>query len=489
MNKSRYIKLLVILLLLMPAFTPPASGTETQRCPDSLPPPPKPHQRAGGESLPPLPLPVTPLRRTEKKKPPSPPVLIAKAVYGNRDWLINRNDANNLLRWFEAEAGFKFRSQMTRSQQLTSDIPILYVSGWSPFTLNASRRSKLRNYLVNGGFLVMSACCRSDGFKKTAIQEITKLFPERKLQTIDIDHPIYRSLYDITGHEYTKMAVEKGMLKEVTIGWRTVLLYSEFDLGRGWISKKHLNNCPAYETDNKDWAKKFGMNMISYVLATRKMGKAQPDSVVYSDDEDRASSFTIAQVVHSGKWDPDPSAISVLLKALNETTGMAVNFQTRSIELTSQKLFSHPFLYMTGYGNFNLSDDEVKHLRFYLLNGGFLFTDSASGREIFDMAFRREIKKVLPEFKLSPIPLDHPIYQTVYEIADVDYSTALKVTGAGSAKPRLEGISIDGNLAVVHSRDDLRYGWGFTDHPYRKGYSPSDSLRLGINTVVYALTH
>ena len=104
------------------------------------------------------------------------------------------------------------------------------------------------------------------------------------------------------------------------------------------------------------------------------------------------------------------------------------------------------------------------------------------------MAFRREIKKVLPEFKLSPIPSDHPIYQAFYKIGIVEYSTAVKarydVTG-----PRLEGITISGNLAVVYSQDDLRYGWGFADHPYRKGYSPSDSLRLGVNTVIYALTH
>ncbi len=48
----------------------------------------KPQRRAGGESFPPLPLPVTPLRRTEKKREPAPPALIAKVAYGPLSWSI-----------------------------------------------------------------------------------------------------------------------------------------------------------------------------------------------------------------------------------------------------------------------------------------------------------------------------------------------------------------------------------------------------------------
>jgi hypothetical protein len=42
----------------------------------------KPQSRTGGESFPPLPLPATPLRRTEKKRPPTPPLLIGKMALG-----------------------------------------------------------------------------------------------------------------------------------------------------------------------------------------------------------------------------------------------------------------------------------------------------------------------------------------------------------------------------------------------------------------------
>ena len=50
--------------------------------PLGMPPKAKPRRISGGESFPPLPLPATPLRRSERKRPPSPPKLIGKIVWG-----------------------------------------------------------------------------------------------------------------------------------------------------------------------------------------------------------------------------------------------------------------------------------------------------------------------------------------------------------------------------------------------------------------------
>ncbi|MBM4048520.1 MAG: hypothetical protein FJ279_25750, partial [Planctomycetes bacterium] len=48
--------------------------------------PAKPTRIKGGESFPPLPLPATPLRRTERKRQPSPPALVGKLEYGKLVW-------------------------------------------------------------------------------------------------------------------------------------------------------------------------------------------------------------------------------------------------------------------------------------------------------------------------------------------------------------------------------------------------------------------
>jgi hypothetical protein len=70
-----------------------------------------PAQHSGAESLPPLPLPAVPLRRTEKKNPPRPPVLIAKmSTNQHSDWNSNPADTRNLLRWMSKNLNVHFSS-------------------------------------------------------------------------------------------------------------------------------------------------------------------------------------------------------------------------------------------------------------------------------------------------------------------------------------------------------------------------------------------
>ncbi len=97
----------------MLALPAPGMAQEGSGPVDCGPPPrAKPQSRTGGESFPPLPLPATPLRRTEKKKPPAPPSLIGKIALGPvrfvrrgaervqyRDWMTDPADLDSLLAW------------------------------------------------------------------------------------------------------------------------------------------------------------------------------------------------------------------------------------------------------------------------------------------------------------------------------------------------------------------------------------------------------
>ncbi|MFQ5577878.1 MAG: hypothetical protein ACE5G8_12920, partial [Anaerolineae bacterium] len=101
-----------------------AGGQEASGPIDCGPPPKaKPQFRKGAEGFAPLPLPVTPLRRSEKKRPPSPPPLIGKSAMGAvrwitrdgkrvkyRDWLTDPADVNTLLRWTNDKLGIHYRS-------------------------------------------------------------------------------------------------------------------------------------------------------------------------------------------------------------------------------------------------------------------------------------------------------------------------------------------------------------------------------------------
>jgi hypothetical protein len=144
---------------------------------------------------------------------------------------------------------------------------------------------------------------------------------------------------------------------------------------------------------------------------------------------------------------------------------------------------------MTGHHDFALQGVEVANLGKFLAQGGVLLADACCGRTTFDAAFRREIARVIPGAKLERLKEDHPLFSSLERIRTVEYTDLLKQSRPGFNAPALEGISLNGILAVVYSKYDLGCGWEEIDHPYARGVASTDALKLGMNTIVYAMTH
>jgi len=150
---------------------------------------------------------------------------------------------------------------------------------------------------------------------------------------------------------------------------------------------------------------------------------------------------------------------------------------------------TYPMLYITGHREFVWSDEEVAMLQRYLKAGGLLLADACCGRVSFDLGFRREIAKVFPDARLERIPLDHPVYHNLFDIRRVEYTPRVREDFGSLEAPELEGISIDGRLAVIYSRFDLGNGWEQFPHAYSYGMMDEDALKIGTNAIVYAITH
>ena len=125
----------------------------------------------------------------------------------------------------------------------------------------------------------------------------------------------------------------------------------------------------------------------------------------------------------------------------------------------------------------------------YLKAGGLLVADACCGRVAFDAAFRRELAKALPESRLERLPADHPLYHCHNDITRVEYTPRVREDYGPFDTPELEGISIDGRLAVIYSKFDLGNGWEQFPHAYSYGVKDDYALQLGTNILVYAVTH
>lgn len=154
-----------------------------------------------------------------------------------------------------------------------------------------------------------------------------------------------------------------------------------------------------------------------------------------------------------GDWYANPTALPNLVAFANQNAGTTIGRQIATVEIGSPQIFNYPFLYMTGHGNVVFSQQEAENLRKYLLAGGFLHVDDNYGLNPY---FRREIRKVFPEYELIELPFSHPIYHQKYKFPN----GLPKVHEHDGKPPQGFGIIHEGRLVLFFTYEtDLGNGW------------------------------
>jgi hypothetical protein len=191
---------------------------------------------------------------------------------------------------------------------------------------------------------------------------------------------------------------------------------------------------------------------------------------------------------------------------LQQLTALKVAPNPIQRQLTDPDLCDYPFLYMVEPGALLFSEEEVKALRHYLDNGGFLMVDDFWGEAQWQN-FYEQIKRVFPEPEYEPqeLNLDHPVFQIVYQLKEKPQVPSIhawpgpgsNVTwenhGPGSREVHFRGIQ-DKNerlMVIICHNTDLGDGWEREgeDASYFHEFSEKKSYPMGINIVTYAMTH
>ena len=469
----------------------------------------KPQRQSGAEGFAPLPLPATPLRRSEKKRQPAPPALVGLINFSTKvaqDADGNRTDVDTfpttqiaierLMTFANNRLGIHYRYINTSLASFSYDpteLPVLYVTGWTPMPqLPDTVIEKLRRYLYDGGTVVFHAQCGRKEFTDSARVQIARILPNRKLAALDGDSPLFHAYFEIS-----QMRVRNGKedfktmppyLEGVYLGCRPAILFSPIDLNCGWdVEQNPIEGGVLYHQDD---ALQLGVNIITTALADFQYARAWGTEKIYHEQEDKTrDQLVIAQVMHAGDWDPTPHALPNLMKYVAKNTTLNVQFKREVVDLANVEIHKHPVLYMTGLRDFALTKEQVAQLRSYLASGGILVADAAAGSKAFDVAFRREMAKVLPNSPLKTLQMDSPLYQMPFTIKAVQYTDLVRAQQRELNAPTVEGASVDGQLAVIYSPLSLSNGWEQLGFAYNRGYSDDDALRIGVNVLSYAVTH
>jgi hypothetical protein len=204
-------------------------------------------------------------------------------------------------------------------------------------------------------------------------------------------------------------------------------------------------------------------------------------SIIPQDD----GGFRIARLKYSGggDWYNDPSAEINLLKFIQTNTNINVRPVYVFVDVSSDEIFSYPFLFMTGHGNVVFSNTEAQRLRKYLDNGGFLYIDDDYG---LDKAVRREMKKVFPEQEFVELPFSHGIYNIMYSFRNGPPKTHKHDEEPARGFGLFSGERLSVYYTVESNPSD---GWADPEVHNNPPEKRDEALKFGTNIIVWALTH
>ena len=197
-------------------------------------------------------------------------------------------------------------------------------------------------------------------------------------------------------------------------------------------------------------------------------------------------------------WTQDyPRADRHFAQALRRLSRLHVRSVEQPVTLDDgDDAFNYPWMNAGELGDWKLTKAQAAALREYLLRGGFLMLDDFWGTQEWDR-FAESMEMVFPDRPIVEIPGDDPIFHVVYDLDDRYQVPGEWAIRAGTtyrndgATPHWRGIYDDhGRVMVAMTfNSDVGDSWEWADDPnYPEKYSAL-GIRIGVNYVMYSMTH
>ena len=159
--------------------------------------------------------------------------------------------------------------------------------------------------------------------------------------------------------------------------------------------------------------------------------------------------------------------------------------------LSSNQLLKMPFVFVTSREKFDLTETEKKNLRRYFDMGGFMVLDNAeplgeSSRG--GASLRQMLRDTIPNARFQPISDNHELYHCFFDFDGPPYGSEIGSFGREGRKIMskqrlyLEGVWYKGRLVAVYSDKGYIIKWS-------ENSNNEPQLRIGVNMIIYALTH
>jgi len=272
--------------------------------------------------------------------------------------------------------------------------------------------------------------------------------------------------------------------------------------------------------DADDWAAFLGARGEDEPAATEVIGMSAEELESYAAeqeldvaaDEEKPDVFirsrrraVIREMKFATDWDCDPTAVPAMVDQFRRLTGMDAQalIPCKPLTFDSPDLFDYPFVYMTAHYAFKFSDAEADGFRRYVERGGFVMADDCLYGQTFGPAFAGEMQKIFPETKLTEIDHKDPVAGMVLK-----QKFSFQAGEAGIPRVFMNqnpwlGISLGGNLGVLHTVQDIGCYWEISSpptpsNPLGAGMHGKDTMepgsrivayQLGVNVILFSMLH
>ncbi|SPE35332.1 conserved exported hypothetical protein [Candidatus Sulfopaludibacter sp. SbA6] len=196
-------------------------------------------------------------------------------------------------------------------------------------------------------------------------------------------------------------------------------------------------------------------------------------------------------------WTQDyPRADRHFVQAVRRLTRLHVRSVEQPVNLDDGAVYDWPWLYAVQTGHWQLTDAQAKSLREYLLRGGFFMADDFWGEAEWEV-FMTSMRKVFPDRQVVELENRDAIFHVIYDLDD-----RYQVASEGSVQrgrswkcencpDHWRGIFDDhGRLMVaITFQSDVGDSWEWADAPYYPARYAALGIRIGVNYIVYSMTH
>ena len=197
------------------------------------------------------------------------------------------------------------------------------------------------------------------------------------------------------------------------------------------------------------------------------------------------------------RWAADyPKSDRQFVIGVKRLTRIDARSKEHVIDATTDDIYDWPWLYVEDAGAWRLTDEQAARLREYLNRGGFLMVDDSHGDYEWQI-FLAGIRMVFPDRPIENLSDNDVLFHIVYDLDDrVQIDGTRYIWGRmqytpDSATPVWRGIRDDKGrivVAIVHN-SDVGDAWEWADSPRYPEHQASVAYRIGVNYIIYGMTH